>query len=80
MLVTLVQLLPSRLFLLLQDAIQATIAPLNPLEDDFLDAHKRGRGVCRTMVDTVQELIPKDKFRPLLTRLITDAQFLNSVG
>lgn len=54
----------------IQDAIQATITRLKRkilFEDAFPDAHKRGRGVRQTMVETVRELIPKDKFRPLRT-------------
>ncbi|PIL37658.1 hypothetical protein GSI_01352 [Ganoderma sinense ZZ0214-1] len=67
----------------IQDVIQATITRLERkivLEDAFPDAHKRGRGVRVTMVETVQELEPKAKYRSLLTRLITDAPFLKSVA
>lgn len=67
----------------IQELIQATICRLERkivLEDALPDADRRGRGVRQTMAETGQALIPKEKFRSLVTRLITDAHFLKTLS
>ena len=66
-----------------QEVIQATISRLElkiVLEDALPYARNRGRGVRQTMVETGRALVPKEKFRSLVTRLITDAHFLKTLA
>ena len=67
----------------IQEVIQATICRLERkivLEDALPDADRRGRGVRQTMAETGRALVPKEKFRSLVTRLITDAHFLKTLS
>ncbi len=67
----------------IQDALQATIACLERKivsEEAFPDAHKRGKGVRMAMVETVREMVPKNKYQALLTRFISDGRFIRSLS